>query len=139
MLCHRDRNHPSVVVWSIANEIKGIGGANGLTKDRIAMMRDIVRKYDDTRAVGLAHHVPEAGRKNIFEPLDVVGWNYARRYAIFRERYPDKPIIYSESASALSTRGFYELPLPATKVDYSDQHQVDSYDFNAAVVGHSRH
>ena len=96
------------------------------------MMRDIVRKYDTTRPVALAHHVPEAGDKDIFEPLDVVGWNYARRYALFREKYPTKPIIYSESASALSTRGFYELPLPATKVDYSNKHQVDSYDFNAA-------
>ena len=131
-LVKRDRNHPSVVVWSIANEIKSIGGRNGLTKERIAMMRDIVRKYDSTRAVGLAHHVPEAGSADVFEPLDVVGWNYARRYALFREHYPTKPIIYTESASALSTRGFYELPLPATKTDYSGEHQVDSYDFNAA-------
>ena len=131
-LVMRDRNHPSVVVWSIANEIKAIGGSNGYTKDRIAMMREVVRKYDDTRAVGLAHHIPETGSTDIFDPLDVVGWNYGRRYAIFRERHPDKPIIYSESASSLSTRGFYELPLPATKTDYSDQHQVDSYEFNAA-------
>jgi hypothetical protein len=51
---------------------------------------------------------------------------------MFRERFPNKPIIYSESASALSTRGFYELPLPTSKTDYSEKHQVDSYDYNAA-------
>ncbi len=128
----RDRNHPSVVVWSIANEIGEMGGRNGLTKDRVAMMRDIVRKYDDTRPVGLAHHKPETARTDIFEPLDLTGWNYGRRYSVFRERFPNKPIVYSESASALSTRGFYELPLPKSKTDYSRQHKVNSYDLNSA-------
>ncbi|MGE3244195.1 MAG: glycoside hydrolase family 2 TIM barrel-domain containing protein [Pirellulales bacterium] len=131
-LVARDRNHPSVVVWSIANEIGDMGGANGLTKDRVAMMRDVVRSFDDTRPVGLAHHIPETAYSDILEPLDVTGWNYARRYAVARERFPDKPILYSESASALSTRGFYELPLVTARTDYSDQHQVDSYDLNSA-------
>jgi beta-galactosidase len=131
-LVTRDRNHPSVVVWSIANEISAQGGRSGLTKERIGMMRDIVRKYDDTRPVGLAHHIPEMAKTDMFEPLDLTGWNYGRRYATFREHYPNKPIIYSESASALSTRGFYELPLPTSKTAYSSQHQVDSYDLNSA-------
>jgi beta-galactosidase len=128
----RDRNHPSVVVWSIANEISAVGGRNGLTKERNAMMRDIVRKYDDTRPVGLAHQIPATAETDIFEPLDLTGWNYGRRYETFRKHYPNKPIIYSESASALSTRGFYDLPLPTAKTSYSDQHQVDSYDLNSA-------
>lgn len=65
--------------------------------------------------------------------LDLTGWNYARRYAPFRGKYPDKPIIYSESASALSTRGFYRPPLANTKTQYATENlQVDSYDLNAA-------
>ena len=131
-LVARDRNHPSVVVWSIANEISDMGGRHGLTKDRVAIMRDIVRQYDDTRPVGLAHHIPETAYSDVFDPLDVGGWNYDRRYDIFRERYPDKPIVYTESASALSTRGFYELPLVGARTDYSKQKQVDSYDLNCA-------
>ncbi len=131
-LVARDRNHPSVVVWSIANEISDMGGANGLTKDRVAMMRDVVRSFDDTRPVGLAHHIPETANSDTFEPLDVTGWNYARRYSIMRDKYPEKPILYTESASALSTRGFYELPLVAARTDFSDAHQVDSYDMNSA-------
>jgi len=80
----------------------------------------------------MADCIPQTASQPILDALDLCGWNYARRYAIYRERYPDKPIIYSESASALSTRGFYELPLPTTKTDYSDKLQVDSYDLNAA-------
>ena len=53
-------------------------------------------------------------------------------YAKYREKFANKPIIYSESASAFSTRGIYELPLPKNKTDYSDRCQVDSYDCNAA-------
>jgi Glycoside hydrolase family 2 C-terminal domain 5/F5/8 type C domain/Domain of unknown function (DUF4982) len=103
-----------------------------VTPQRVAMMRDVVLEYDDTRPVGLGCHEPPHADTQILNSLDLTGWNYARRYERYRERFPEKPIIYSESASALSTRGFYELPLPKTKTDYSDQRQVSSYDFNAA-------
>jgi len=130
-LVMRDRNHPSVVVWSIGNEIGG-GGRSGVTPERVKFMSDVVRKYDPTRPVGMGCHIPEMARQPNFDALDLTGWNYLRRYAIYRERYPGKPIVYSESASALSTRGFYELPLPNRKNEYSRQLQVNSYDFNAA-------
>ena len=129
-LVMRDRNHPSVVVWSIGNEIPA--DREGVSPQRVKMMADVVRRYDATRPVGLGCHIPEQSNTEIFDALDLTGWNYGRRYDRYRERYPDRPIIYSESASALSTRGFYELPLPTTKTDYSTEHQVDSYDFNAA-------
>jgi hypothetical protein len=132
-LVMRDRNHPSVVVWSIGNEIPPApGDPEGLTAERVAFMRDAVLKYDPTRPVGIGHHIVETAGTNIFDSLDYTGWNYARRYSLYRERYPDKPIIYSESASALSTRGFYELPLPTLRTDFSKQGQVDSYDYNSA-------
>jgi beta-galactosidase len=130
----RDRNHPCIVVWSIANEIGAKSDRNkeGLTPERVKFMREFVLKYDATRPVGLALCVPEIGNSDIPESLDLTGWNYMRRYNLMKEHYPDKPIIYSESASALSTRGFYELPLPSKKTEYSKQMQVNSYDHNAA-------
>jgi beta-galactosidase len=129
----RDRNHPSVVVWSIANEIHpATGRREGLTAANVKFMSDFVRKYDRTRPIGAACDAPELANQPILDSLDLTGWNYNRRYANYRNRYPNKPIIYSESASALSTRGFYELPLPTRKDQYSRQLQVDSYDFNAA-------
>ena len=126
----RDRNHPSIVAWSIGNEI--LLDKEGVTPERVKMMSEVIRKFDATRPVGMGCHIPEYSYAQIFDSLDLTGWNYSRRYARYRERYPDRPIVYTESASALSTRGFYELPLPKTKTEYSDQYQVDSYDLNAA-------
>jgi hypothetical protein len=77
-------------------------------------------------------HIPGLAEQPNFDALDLTGWNYLRRYATYRQRYPDKPILYTESASTLSTRGFYELPLPNRKNEYSKQLQVNSYDLNAA-------
>ncbi len=132
-LVMRDRNHPSVVIWSIGNEIGNQPrDREGKSPERVKFMSDFVRKYDPTRPVGMACHIPNTVEEPILDALDLTGWNYGRRYARYRETYPDKPIIYSESASTLSTRGFYELPLPENKTDFSDKLQVDSYDLNAA-------
>jgi beta-galactosidase len=132
-LVMRDRNHPSVVIWSIGNEINvQPEDKEGLSPERVKFMSDFVRKYDPTRPVGSANHNPPIAASHSLDALDLAGWNYAHRYDLYHEMYPDKPIIYSESASAFSTRGFYELPLPAGKNDFSSQLQVDSYDFNSA-------
>ena len=133
-LVMRDRNHPSIVTWSIGNEIGNQPyDREGKSPERVKYMSDFVRKYDTTRPVGMSCHIPATADEPILDSLDLTGWNYARRYANYRQHYPDKPIIYSESASALSTRGFYELPLPNGKTDFSKQLQVDSYDLNSAA------
>jgi beta-galactosidase len=130
----RDRNHASIVVWSIGNEIGNQPyDREGKSPERVKFMSDFFRKYDPTRPVALSCHIPGTVDRPILDALDLTGWNYARRYTRFRKEYPHKPIIYSESASALSTRGFYELPLPNGKTEYSKQLQVNSYDLNAAA------
>ena len=129
----RDRNHPSVVLWSIGNEIADIEtNRSGNAPELVKFLGDVVREHDGTRPVGMGCFIPSGVSQGVLESLDATGWNYARRYADARQRYPDKPIIYSESASALSTRGFYELPLPQEKTQYSRGLQVDSYDLNSA-------
>ena len=128
----RDRNHPSVVVWSIGNEI-GTGERGwGKTAERVAFMREFVLKYDPTRPVTIGNDNPADGDTEVLDAMDVVGYNYMRRYGRFRETHPDMPLIYSESASTVSTRGYYDFPLPESKTEFSNEAgQVSSYDFNA--------
>lgn len=130
----RDRNHPCVVVWSVGNEIWDLEGlkypdAPGLLKTMVGF----VKALDSTRPVALAQCVPDSAKSQLPAALDVAGWNYARRYAISRERWPNLPIVYSESASAFSTRGYFDdFPLPSKKDDYPITARISSYDHNSA-------
>ena len=113
----RDRNHPCVVVWSIGNEIEELSGKQGRFVARTCEVYERFRpqiRPDAPGGDGLSYSF-SSRQGSMFDSLDLTGWNYQRRYGPFRKQYPDKPIIYSESASALSTRGFYELPLKQCK------------------------
>jgi len=133
-LVRRDRNHPCVFAWSIGNEIiEAPHDPQGLTKERVAAAREAVREHDSTRPVGLACHIPYAAETGVLDPLDFTGWNYQARYERARKKYPDKPIIYSESASAVSTRGAYRLPIAGAKCDFPDSPVVNAYEFSSAA------
>lgn len=127
----RDRNHPSVVIWSVGNEMRDIQGNvnNGLARLHTAV--NLVRKYDPTRPVTMANDHMENVKWRHWDYYDIHSWNYGRRYRPAREKDPSEPVIISESASTVSTRGFYELPLPEEKSDFTDSRQVSSYDLNA--------
>jgi beta-galactosidase len=127
----RDRNHPSIFVWSVGNEMRDVqsNSDNGLAK--LQTMVNYVRKYDPTRPVTMACDLQNAAATRHFDYYDIHSWNYNRRYSLARQMEPGKSVIVSESASTVSTRGFYELPLPSKKSDFTNSLQVSSYDLNA--------
>ncbi len=127
----RDRNHPSIFLWSVGNEIGDVqwNKENGFY--RLQTMLNYLEKYDPTRPNTLVCDSYESAKLRHFDFYDVHSWNYGRRYRLARQLEPNKAVIISESASTLSTRGFYELPLPEDKTDFTESLQVSSYDLNA--------
>lgn len=127
----RDRNHPSIFLWSVGNEIGDVQYNINGGFAKLQAMVNYVRKYDVTRPVTLVcDNQPSASLRH-FDYYDVHSWNYGRRYALARQLEPGKSVIISESASTVSTRGFYELPLPKAKTDFTKSLQVSSYDLHA--------
>ncbi|MCQ2395010.1 MAG: DUF4982 domain-containing protein [Kiritimatiellae bacterium] len=136
----RDRNHPCVVAWSMSNEIAGTVGRgasrDGLSRERCRFFRDLMRQMDATRPVGngniyfLSHDEPM--KAEIFADLDITGWNYMACYRPAKARYPHQAIVYTESASAHSSYGYYPETLPLGKRDHvPGEYQCSGYDFNA--------
>jgi beta-galactosidase len=108
----RDRNHPSVFIWSIGNEI-GEQYSRTDTVGRVIAreLAGIVRSLDN-RPITAANNDPEPGSNIIASgALDIIGYNYHHQdYDSFHKRYPGKKFISTESTSALETRGSYDMP-----------------------------
>ena len=111
MVC-RDRNHPCVILWSIGNELMEIRDP-ALRGDLIAKrLVSIVKKHDTGRPVTAGLDAcDQAIESGIPDQLDIPGWNYRpQSYGKFHNRFPDCPVIGSETLSTLSSRGIYYLP-----------------------------
>lgn len=100
----RDRNHPSIIMWSLANEEPLQGGEEGA---RIfTAMRDLCRRLDPTRPCTAAMNGGWGYGISLVE--DLVGLNYSiGEYDPTRAKMPNVPIYASETASTYSTRGIY--------------------------------
>ncbi len=127
----RDRNHPSVFLWSVGNEIGDVQWNIDGGFQKLHTMVSYVRMYDPTRPVTLVSDNAEAPVRRAFDYYDVLSWNYGRRWSLARQMEPNKGILISESASTVSTRGFYELPLPEDPTAFTASLQVSSYDLHA--------
>ena len=113
----RDRNHPSVIMWSIGNEIlEQYGDSTGTPIAR--ELREIIRSLDTTRVITDGMNPP--GPWNTIASsgaLDVIGYNY--HHELYEDHYsvfPGQPMISTESTSALATRGEYDIYLPSDSI-----------------------
>jgi len=112
----RDRNHPSVIIWSIGNEIPQQGDTSAL---RIAPeLAGIVHSLDTTRPLTTANDRPDTSNKIIKSgAIDLIGYNYHEfDYAKFHDRYPGKKFIATETTSGLEMRGHYDMPSDSIRI-----------------------
>jgi beta-galactosidase len=124
-LVRRDRNHPSVILWSLFNEEGLEVNEEGMEITRA--MNAVVKRFDTTRPTTGAQNKGQLGGdgqanpKNAAWTMDVVGINYqAGDYDKILAAYPDKPVVSTEDTSQVMTRGAYAT-------DYS-KFIVGSYD-----------
>lgn len=143
----RDRNHPSIIMWSIGNEIREQFDSSGIRITR-ELVR-IVKQFDTTRPVICALSESEPEKNFIYQSgaLDVVAINYKiDSYKDFQTNYPGQKMIASENVSGLASRGHYDMPSdslrlwpPSSKYKYvpdgNPDFSVSAYDNVAAYWG----
>ncbi len=128
-MIRRDRNHPSVIMWSIGNEVREQGEADGrIIAERLVK---ISKEEDPNRPVTAGFdHLKTALKNGLGQAVDLVGANYKpTQYEQMMKTYPEIIVYGSETASTVSSRGVYHLPLE--KYDKHESLQVTSYDINS--------
>ena len=135
-IVRRDRNHPSVFMWSIGNEVYEQLASRGgpeLAKE----LRDIVHAEDPTRPVTAGCNSSKAGFNGFQMAVDVFGQNYHIRLYEEILAHPGnekKPILAAESSSCISSRGEYFFPGKGATVARRN-FQISSYDVDKPVWG----
>jgi beta-galactosidase len=124
----RDRNHPSVVMWSIGNEIREQGMEDGYKIARF--LTKISHDLDPTRPVSAGFNNWKGAIKNgLAAEIDLVGFNYAPDfYSKMSKENPTFTIYGSETASTVSSRGIYKFPVVESKKAWYTDYQLTSYD-----------
>ncbi|HEU5164118.1 MAG TPA: glycoside hydrolase family 2 TIM barrel-domain containing protein [Chitinophagaceae bacterium] len=139
----RDRNHPSVIMWSIGNEIREQFDSTGttITEELVS----IIKSLDNSRPVttALTETFPEKNFITRANAVDVLGFNYKDYdYAELPKRFPGQKFIASETASALETRGVYEFPSDRIRIWPPDYKAQDTFsankDFTCAAYDNTR-
>ncbi|WP_338731597.1 beta-galactosidase GalB [Mangrovimonas cancribranchiae] len=120
----RDRNHPSVFIWSVGNEIQEQWNEQGV--ETAKELKALVRSLDTTRPITVAMNppvnMPNTDVTTQFDAstvhlnpvaasgeLDIIGYNYAHQtYPFHQQNFPNTPFIATETTSGLQTRGYYD-------------------------------
>ena len=126
-MIRRDRNHPSVIMWSIGNETAEQGYPE---KYGIAYhLTEVCHNEDPTRLTSYGSDNPWASEQDFRNTMDIYGFNYKPHlYGKFHAANPGKLFLGSETASTVSSRGVYIFPLSNKEDGALDNFQVCSFD-----------
>jgi beta-galactosidase len=118
-LVRRDRNHPSVFMWSMGNEEAQANTETGL--HILTAMKAVATAHDGSRPVSIAP-IRAIGVGGLVE-CDVMGYNYMDPAAeAYHKAHPEKPVIGTETVSAVGTRGIYVTDFEKGYVGSYDAH-----------------
>ncbi|MEQ8473090.1 MAG: glycoside hydrolase family 2 TIM barrel-domain containing protein [Marinoscillum sp.] len=144
----RDRNHPSVIVWSIGNEIiEQYNHADSSGGEIARELASIVREIDSTRPIITANNDASPDNTLIRNGgLELLGYNYNHeKFEDVPIDHPAKPFIATETNSALATRGYYDMPSDSIRIwpeawdklfeDGNPDNTVSAYDHVRAPWG----
>lgn len=132
-MLHQYRNNPSVVMWSIGNEIPNQYKADGYKVAKF--LQDICHREDPTRPVtcGMDQVKPVLGN-GFAAILDIPGFNYhTSLYEEAYERLPHNIVLGSETSAMVSSRGVYKFPAERKVNALYDDHQSSSYDLEHCI------
>ena len=103
-MIRRDRNHPSIILWSVGNEEWGLEW-NDFGRRIAESMREYCHRFDPSRLMSVA----SSSGPNILVPVDVAGYNYILQNPVdkHREDYPERCAVGSEETTGCGTRGIY--------------------------------
>jgi len=128
-MVRRDRNHPSIILWSIGNEVSEQNQPDGWQQAK--RLVKLFHEEDPTRPTTSAFNSWSQAIKNkLADQVDIPGFNYQpMHYEQILKEHPEWIIVASETASCVSSRGTYHLPLE--KYEKHESLQLSSYDIIA--------
>lgn len=131
-MIHHYRNNPSVVIWSVGNEVPSQWGPDGVKE--LMFLQEICHREDPTRPVTCGMDQIGSVLDNGFAAtLDIPGFNYkVPYYTAAYEKLPQRLVLGSETASTLSARGVYKFPVAPEKGKMYDDLMTSSYDTECA-------
>lgn len=110
----RDRNHPSVFMWSIGNEVYDTHGReDGM--ETAEYLIDLVNRFDPKKNAAVtfgSNYLLWENTQRVADKIKLVGYNYSEQlYEEHHKKYPDWAIYGSETLSTVASRGIYHFPL----------------------------
>lgn len=128
-----NRNHPSIVMWSIGNEIPDQGSAVGL--DYTRKIQNLIHSLDNTRLCTQGLDRGDACVwSGVFQASDVPGYNYRLHvYDKGHQNSPNGTVLGTETCSTVSSRGVYKFPVEENHGDTYEDGQISSYDLESCI------